>query len=154
MTPFPFAILAALTLLAGSGAVVNAGSADIVVDDAWARATVGADRPGAAYMTLTNTGDTAVTLTGVESPVSMMPMVHKTTTDDEGLSTMGPAGDITIPAGESVALEPGGFHAMLMKLRQPLDAGNTIQVTLLFADGGEVTIPVPVLPISARGPDG
>ena len=54
---------------------------------------------------------------------------------------------------ETVALEPGGLHAMLMRLKEPMTEGDTFPLTLLFDDGGEVTVEVPILGIAARGPE-
>lgn len=149
--------LAALTAFAMSCALPVsgfAGSEDVVVESPWARASIGTSRPGAAYMTVRNTGDEVVTLTGLATPLAMMPEVHETTTNAQGVSSMVPAGEITIAPGESVALEPGGLHAMLMQLQDPMTEGETFPLTLIFADGGEVPVDVPVLGVAARGPGG
>lgn len=131
-----------------------AGSEDVVVEAPWARASIGMGRPGAAYMTVRNTGDEAVTLTGLVTPLAMMPEIHQTTTTTEGVSSMAPAGEILVLPGGSVALEPGGLHAMLMRLQTPMTEGETFPLTLAFSDGGEITIDVPILGIAARGPEG
>mgnify|MGYP005845397673 CR=1 FL=1 len=131
-----------------------AGSEDVVIEGAWSRASIGTSRPGAAYMTIRNTGDEAVTLTGLRTDLAMMPEVHKTSTDGDGTSNMAPAGEIEIAPGASVDLEPGGLHAMLMKLQRPMKTGETFPLTLIFSDGGEVTVTVPILDIAARGPGG
>lgn len=131
-----------------------AGSEDVVVEDAWARASIGTNRPGAAYMTVRNTGTDPVTLVGLETPLAMMPDIHETTIDANGVSSMGPVGEITIPAGESVLLEPGGMHAMLMRLHTKMVEGETFRLTLNFADGGTLTVDVPILGIAALGPEG
>jgi copper(I)-binding protein len=39
-----------------------------------------------------------------------------------------------LPAGKKVELKPGGYHLMLMDLKQPLAKGSTVPVTLLFKD--------------------
>ena len=65
---------------------------------------------------------------------------------------MAPAGDIRIAPGETVALEPGGLHAMLMMLQRPMVEGEAFELTLSFSDGGEVSVEVPVLGMTARGP--
>lgn len=146
--------LAVLLTVAGLSAPALAGSGDVVVEGAWSRASIGVSRPGAAYMTVRNTGDDPVTLTGLATPLAMMPEIHRTTTNAEGVSSMAPAGEITIAPGESVALEPGGLHAMLMKLQEPMTEGESFPLTLTFSDGGEVTAEVPILGIAARGPEG
>ena len=105
-------------------------------------------------MTLRNTGIDPVTLLGLETPIALMPDIHETKTDANGISSMAPAGEITIPPGESVALESGGLHAMLMQLQTKMVTGETFPLTLTFSDGGRVTVDVPILGIAARGPDG
>lgn len=146
-------LLAALLMTAGLSAPALAGSQEVEVEGAWSRASIGIKRPGAAYMTLRNTGDEAVTLTGLETPLAMMAEVHETKTDDNGVSSMAPAGEVRIEAGESVALETGGLHAMLMQLQQPMKEGDSFPLTLLFADGGTLTVEVPILGVAARGPE-
>ena len=148
------AIALAFSVFVGLPTTSSAGSADIVVEDAWARASIGINRPGAAYMTLRNTGTDPVTLVELETPLAMMPDIHETKTDANGVSSMGPVGEITIPAGESVALEPGGMHAMLMRLQTKMVEGETFPLRLNFADGGTLTVDVPILGIAARGPEG
>lgn len=154
MHKFTFPMLATLAALTLTSGVALAGSEDVVVENAWARASIGVSRPGGAYMTIRNTGDEAVTLTGISTPLAMMPAVHKTTTNAEGVSAMSPAGDITIAPGEAAELAPGGLHAMLMKLQKPMTEGESFPLTLIFSDGGEVTVEVPILGIAARGPEG
>lgn len=131
-----------------------AGSDDVIVEGAWSRASIGTSRPGAAYMTIRNTGEDAVTLTRIETDVSMRPEVHRTATDAQGVSSMSPAGEIEIAPGAAIALEPGGLHAMLMKLQRPMVEGEYFDMTLIFADGGTVKFRVPILGLAARGPEG
>lgn len=149
---FSSALMLFLTIT-GLSAPALAGSGDVEVEGAWSRASIGVNRPGAAYMTIRNTGDTAATLTGLATPLAMMPEFHETRTNADGVSSMTPAGEITIAPGESVALEPGGLHAMLMRLQEPMAEGEAFPLTLLFDDGGQVTVDVPILGIAARGPE-
>lgn len=97
-------------------------------------------------MTIRNTGDEPLTLTGLSTPLPMMPEIHKTRTDAEGFSSITSTGEITIAPGESVTLEPGGLHAMVMQLQTPMTEGETFSLMLLFEDGGEAT----ELPLVAR----
>ena len=153
MNRMTIATLATLAIALGGPGSAFAGSEDVVVEGAWARASIGTSRPGAAYMTLRNTGNEAVTLTGIMTPIAMMPEVHRTATNDKGVSTMAPAGDINIAPGESVALAPGGLHAMLMRLQEPMIEGESFPLTLTFSDGGKVVVEVPILGLGARGPE-
>jgi hypothetical protein len=60
---------------------------------------------------------------------------------------------VTLPAGERVALEPGGLHIMLMGLKAPLKKGETIELILTFAKAGQVKLEVPVAGVAANAPD-
>jgi len=142
------------TVLVGGANAGLAGSEDVTVDGAWSRASIGTSPPGVAYMTIRNTGDDPVTLTGIRTEIAMMPEVHRSSTNDQGLSSMAPAGEIMIAPGGSVALEPGGLHVMLMKLQTPMTEGESFPLTLVFSDGGEVTVEIPIRGMAARGPDG
>lgn len=145
---------AALFFTAASYAPAFAGSEDVTVEDAWSRASIGTNRPGAAYMTIRNAGDEPVTLTGIETDLATRPEVHLSSTNDQGVSSMAPAGEIEIAPGAAVALEPGGLHAMLMMLQRPMVEGETFALTLRFSDGGAVSVEVPILGMAARGPEG
>ena len=148
-----YGLIAAIMFASGAATSAIAGSEDVVVEDAWSRASIGVNRPGAAYMTIRNTGDEAVTLVGIRTDLAMMPDIHQTSTNAEGVSSMAPAGDIEIAPGAAVSLEPGGLHAMLMRLQRPMAEGESFSLTLDFSGGGEIVVEVPILGIAARGPE-
>jgi copper(I)-binding protein len=131
---------------------VSAQDAAVTVTDAWTRASLVASRPGVLYLTLTNTGDAPLTLTGIETDAAAMAMIHRTTVSSDGSAGMEHAGPVTIAPGESVALEPGGLHGMLMNLAAPLNEGDTFKATLIFDGGATVDVTVPVLSATATGP--
>lgn len=64
---------------------------------------------------------------------------HDHSEDDEGgsdgMMSMQPVDSIDVPAGATVALEPGGYHVMLLDLAGDLVAGDTVELTLTFGDG-------------------
>lgn len=150
MRPFALGALA-LTLLIGASPVL-AGGEDVVVEDAWSRASIGTSRPGVACMTLRNTGAEPVVVTGLRTDLAMMPMIHATTTDAQRVTHMSHMEEVEIAAGEVVALEPGGLHVMLMDLQRPMVKGESYTLSVIFADGTETTVDVPILGIAARGP--
>jgi copper(I)-binding protein len=47
---------------------------------------------------------------------------------------------IDIPAGETVTLEPGGYHIMLIDLAKPIESGDTVPVTLDFEKAGKIEV--------------
>lgn len=57
-----------------------------------------------------------------------------------GSMTMREIGSLELPAGETVVLEPGGYHVMLLDLVEPLEIGQTIDLTLTFEQAGERTV--------------
>ncbi len=65
-------------------------------------------------------------------------------TDSGGMMSMRPVDSIAVPAGETVALEPGGFHVMLTGLKEALEVGDTFEIVLDFESGKQVTTSVEV----------
>ncbi len=138
-------IVAVLTLLPQSAMAEET----VRIVEPWARATILATRPGAAYLTIESArGDR---LLSVESPVADRVMIHASDNND-GVNRMVHLDTLDLPAGKSVVLAPGGTHLMLMGLKERLIEGARVPVTLQFERAGEVTITVPVLGIGARGP--
>jgi len=129
-------LAAALLLLATP---VLAASATIQVSKAWARPAAQGGN-GAGYAAITNTGPAADTLIAVSSPVAARVEIHGTMVMN-GQAMMHPRpGGLPIPAGSTVALKPGGWHIMLMGLKQPLKAGDHYPATLTFKKAGKVTV--------------
>ncbi|MBS0478420.1 MAG: copper chaperone PCu(A)C [Proteobacteria bacterium] len=147
-------ILAALLSLVGLPALAceTFTIGNLMIEHAWSRATIGADRPGVLYVEITNTGSVDDALVGIATPVAGMPMLHETVVTD-GVASMPHAMSVPVPAGQTVALAPGGYHGMLMGLTTTLEEGEGFPVTLTFRDAGEVTVPVEVLSMRAEGPD-
>jgi copper(I)-binding protein len=59
---------------------------------------------------------------------------------DSEMMGMRPVSQIELPEGQSVELVPGGYHVMLLELVEPLQTGQTVQLTLTFADGTTQTV--------------
>jgi len=60
----------------------------------------------------------------------------------DSMKCMKQVSKIDLPAGETVSLEPGGFHVMLLDLKKPIKEGETFEVTLSFAKGDEAVAEV------------
>jgi copper(I)-binding protein len=101
-----------------------------------------------AFAVVTNTGATAVSLTGVSVPADVAESagLHETVMKD-GAMAMQPVSSIPVPAGGTVELKPGGFHIMLMKPKVTL--GQMVAMTLTFSDGTSVSAAAPVTAPSA-----
>jgi hypothetical protein len=71
-----------------------------------------------------------------------------------GVMKMRPVeGGLEIKPGETVTLAPGGFHVMLVTLKHPLEAGQTVKATLKFDEAGAVDVDYPVVAIGAPRPE-
>jgi copper(I)-binding protein len=123
---------------------------DLVITEAWSRAA-GRGHNGAAFLTITNRGNRPDQLLSASSPEAGAIQVHESR-EEGGAMRMRETGPVEIPPGGSVTLRPGGLHIMLMELRQPLQQGGEVPITLRFARAGEVTVPFRVLAAGARGP--
>lgn len=98
----------------------------------WARATPNGAIAGAGYLTITNTGKTPERLTGGSTPIAGKFEIHEMSMTG-GVMRMRPvAGGLVIAPGQTVKLEPGGYHVMLIGLKRPLKAGEAIPATLTF----------------------
>jgi len=126
-----------------SASVVAADACVPVVEKPWVRAAPPGAATLAGYLVLRNPCTSAVVVKDVESRDFGMPMIHRTEIVD-GVSRMRHVGELTIPAGASLAFEPGGLHLMLMKPRRPLPEGEKAGIRLVLADGRRVFAEFPV----------
>lgn len=130
------AIAAALLLSACSQ---ESAKPDIKVEDVWSRVVAQGQETGAAYMTIRNDGKADDRLKAIKVSVAPMTMIHQTKTEN-GVSSMGEAGDLTVPAGGKLELKPGGIHAMMMGMKVPLQPGDRFFVDLSFEKSGNKSV--------------
>lgn len=97
-------------------------------------------RSAAGYMGISNEGHEADRLIGVETPIAQRASLHSTEHGSDGVARMIQLPDIEIPAGDTVVLEPGGMHIMLMGLTQEVSEGMMIPATLTFDHAGAVQV--------------
>ena len=116
-----------------------AANAEITASDAWARATPPGMPMGAVYTVFQNSGDQAVEVIGLETPVARAAEIHESV-EIEGQMRMREITPFIIPAKDAVRLEPGGKHVMLMGLKRALVQGERFPLLLKLSDGS--TLPV------------
>lgn len=137
-------LLLSLALALSAAACSSGGGSSpggtLTVTDAWARPSTGMAMAGAAYLTITNGTGEPDALLSVSTPVATTPELHETSADPSGMMGMHPVDRIDVPAGQSVKLQPGGYHIMLIGLTADLVAGSTIQLTLTFEKAGQITV--------------
>ncbi len=103
----------------------------VKVEEPWARATVTGQKSSGAFMKLT--AAQATQLVGVSSPVAGVAEVHEMKMENNVMK-MSALPAIDLPAGKTVALQPGGYHVMLMDLKGPLAKDSIVSLTLQFKD--------------------
>ena len=117
----------------------------ITVEDSYARASRTNAPVGAAFMTITNSGDEDDRLISATSDAAPRVELHTHLMDTNGVARMVEVEDgILVPAGSSHKLMRGGDHIMLMGLTESLEQGGEITVTLTFENAGDVNLTVPV----------
>jgi periplasmic copper chaperone A len=126
--------------------------ADVTISDPWARASLLANRPGAAYLTLrSREHDKLVELT---TPVATNVIIHRIENGAGGVGRMKKVDPLELPAGQEVIMETGTMHMMLMGLEAKLVEGTSFPLTLTFETADQVTVEVPVLGVAVTGPEG
>jgi periplasmic copper chaperone A len=131
---------------------VKAG--DLVISQAWTRATPGGAKTGGGFLTIENKGSSPDKLVGVSAEIAGKIEVHEMATDN-GVMKMRPVeGGLAIDPGKTVKLAPGGYHLMMMDLKSPLKQGEKIPVTLQFEKAGKVQVTLDVAGVGAPGPSG
>jgi periplasmic copper chaperone A len=128
------------------------------VSDPWVRATIAVDDSGemngdsemdritGAFMTIRNGTDVDERLIRASTDIAGAVEIHETTIEND-VMRMRPVEGVDIPAGGSVALEPGGLHIMLMGMGQDLVPGDMVSLKLDFESGRSLVIEAPVRPL-------
>lgn len=126
-----------------SGAVSAQAVDDVVIEGAYVRAVPPGQPNSAAFMKVNNKGGAGHALVAGSTPAAAVVELH-THTMEGGMMRMREVEKIELPAGETVSLQPGGLHVMLIGLKQKLVPEQTIPLTLRYEDGSEVSLQVPV----------
>jgi copper(I)-binding protein len=118
----------ALAVVLSAGALA-ARAQSVEVKDAWVRGTVPSQKVTGAFMEIT--GKTAARLISAESPAAATVEIHNMSMQN-GVMKMFAVEGIDIPAGKTVKLASGGYHVMLMGLKQQMKAGERVPLKLTF----------------------
>lgn len=132
-------------------AVGAAAHAQVSISDPWVRATVPQQKATGAFMHLQSAED--VKLVSGQSPVAGVFEIHEMALENSVMRMRELKGGLPLPAGQMVELKPGGYHIMLMDLKQQVKDGQTVPLTLVVEgkDGKRQNIEVqaPVRPLGA-----
>jgi len=113
-----------------------ASSGSIRVVGAWSRSTAPGASVGVVYFEVINAGP-ADTLLAIECPAAEHAEMHATASAD-GIMKMRPVASVDIPAGGHLSFQPGGLHAMLVGIKEPLKEGARLPLTLVFRRAGKL----------------
>lgn len=129
---------------------VKAG--DLVITQAWTRATPNGAKIGGGYVTIENKGSTPDRLIGGSTDAASKIEVHEMTMKDGVMTMRALDNGLTIDPGKTVKLAPGGYHLMMFDLKNPLKQGDAVPVTLKFEKAGEVKVSLAVQGVGAQAP--
>ena len=146
------AVLLAATLAFIGSAPTLADHTDIVVSQAWSRATPKGAKVAGGYLTIENRGTAPDRLLSASSPAVATVEIHQMTMQD-GIMTMRPLEQgLAIPPDGIVVLAPGGNHIMFVGLTAPFEEGQRIPVSLKFLRAGTIETSFDVGSVGAKGP--
>ena len=130
----------------GDEVVVN----NIHIQHAWTRSPPGNSSSTGGYLTILNKGTEPDVLVGGYTSLAENVEIHEMNLTD-GVMKMRPLKNgLPILPNKKVELKPGGLHLMLTNLSKPLTKGETIPVTLIFENAGEITINLDVAQVGAK----
>ncbi|MYN14420.1 copper chaperone PCu(A)C [Pusillimonas sp. TS35] len=122
-------------------ALATPAHAQVSVEDAWVRGTVSGQQATGVFMTLKSKTDAK--LVAADSPIAGTVEIHEMAMDGNVMK-MRQIPSLALPAGQTVMLKPGGYHIMLLDLKQPIKAGEKIPVSLVVeaASGKRETLQI------------
>lgn len=146
---FLLAALAAGPLFAGDAGTLG----DLRIERPWSRVTPPGTPVGVGYMTIVNTADEPDRLVAAESPAAGRVQIHRSVNKDGQSSMVHQKDGVVVPPGGRIEFTPGGYHLMLMQLKQPLKEGERVPVTLRFERAGRIEVALGVRALTAGAPD-
>ncbi|HYE42385.1 MAG TPA: copper chaperone PCu(A)C [Caulobacteraceae bacterium] len=131
------AALLSLALAAAPVPALAAEAGSLHLMDARVRASLGVNPNTAGYLTIHNAGAAADALVGASCTCAREVQLHLMTTRG-GIMKMEKADALTVAAGGQLALKPGGAHLMILGVKAPLKAGQSVEISLRFRKAGTV----------------
>ncbi|MCA1470018.1 copper chaperone PCu(A)C [Bradyrhizobium sp. IC3195] len=147
----------AVAMLLGTSAGVAAEdvkAGDLVVSQAWSRATPGGAKVAGGYLTIENKGSAADRLVSVSADIAGKAEIHEMAMDNGVMKMRALDKGLAIEPGKTVKLAPGGNHLMLQELKGPFKQGDKVPVTLQFEKAGKITVALDVQGVGAQAPGG
>jgi copper(I)-binding protein len=149
------ASIAAAAVIASSLATARAEevrAGDLVISQAWSRATPNGAKIGGSYLTIENKGTAPDKLIGASSDAAGSIQVHEMSMSGGTMKMRPLESGLTIEPGKAVKLAPGGYHLMMMELKNQLKQGDKLAITLEFEKAGKVPVSFDVMGVGAQAP--
>ena len=126
-------------------------AADVKIEGAWVRTAVEGQSGTGGFMKLTAPAN--MKLVAIASPVAKIGEVHEMKMEGSVMKMAEVKGGLELPAGKTIELKPGGYHVMLLDLKQSLKVGTQVPLTLSFANAkGEISKVEIKAPVAVRAP--
>ena len=142
------AVISALASAAGPDAK-REGEVGLLIDHPFARATPPGAKTAAVYLTIDNADKTTDRLLRASSPIAGGVVLHQMA-EKGGMMTMRAVPSFEIIPGGRLELAPGGYHLMLIDLKQALRPGERFPLMLTFEHAGTITTSVVVEELGAK----
>ena len=123
----------------------------ITIEQGYVRETIPGTSISSAYMNINNNTEQSVSLLGASSDVSQRIEIHQHTMLD-GMMKMRRVESVNAEAGDTLTLAPSGYHLMIFDLTEPLQAGQSMTITLHFSGEKNIEITLPVQSIKRQQP--
>ena len=134
------------------GLISSAAWGQTTVTAPWVRGTVAEQKATGAFMQIQSAAGGK--LVSVSSTAAGVAEIHEMKMDGNTMK-MRAVPALDLPAGKAVDLKPGGYHVMLLDLKAPLKAGDTVALTLVIeGQGGQretLTVKAPVKALGVAG---
>ena len=125
----PFQLVAVASTVMAALVLSTTAHAQVTVADPWVRATVPQQKATGMFAQVTSAQGGK--LVAASSSVADVVEIHEMAMDNN-VMRMRPVTGLDLPAGKAVELKPGGYHVMLMGLKQQVKEGETVPVVLVF----------------------
>ena len=119
-------LIALALALCFSGATIHADET-VTVTHAWVRATAPGQHVAGVYLEISSAAPSK--LVAASSPVAGSAEIHSMRLEN-GVMEMRQLESLELPAKQTVKLEPGGLHLMLLDLKKPLKRGDKVPLRL------------------------
>lgn len=149
LRPLAFALVLAAGVVHAADKPV-ATTSPVKASDGWIRVLPGA-LPAGGFVTFENTSDRALSIVSATSTDYGDAMIHRSSTEG-GMGRMEMVDSVPLPAKQTTAFSPGGYHVMLMDAKHPIKPGDTLTVTFKLSDGETLPVKMLARPANATGP--